>query len=241
MVSPVRFTAGVNTSVVTSTSSRGAIRNDHPLWNYPNPCHCRLFEAWEDFATYRAVDWTVTAVGAGTSSLSAGEGGILRLLTGAVLNNSVNIQHTSADHTFSSGNQFWYTTRINPQLASTPGYYFGLQNGGATDPTAATDGVYFTCAAGSANVNLVIRAASTSTTISAIGTLADATWSWWSYYYDGKSTLYYYKDNVLLGSTTTLTNLPTVDLAQNFYTINGAAATNYLDIDLYLASQDIVR
>ena len=243
MVAPLRIPAGVNNAQIGSTSSSNAIKNNHPLWNYPQLDPTRLFQSFEDFATYRTVDWTLTQIGTGTSALVAGVGGILQLTTTAASGDAVTIQHTSADHDIeaSSGEQFWFSTRVKPQLASVPDYYFGMFNAAATVPASATDGVYFHCNAASANVDLVLKSASTATTIASISTMADATWGVWSFYYDGKSTLYYYKDKVLLGSTTTLTNFPAVTLAQLFHTKNGAAATNYLQVDYYMAAEELTR
>ena len=241
MLKPVRYPSGINNARLFSSTSIGAARQNHPLYNLPVPDRARLFQDFDDFKRYAAADWTVTAVGASTAALLAGNGGFLRLLTGAINGNSENIQDAIASSAFVSGNQFWFSARITPQLAVAPEYYFGLMNGGATAPSAATDGVYFHSSAASANVDLVLAKASVVTTIAAIATLVDATASIWSFYHDGASTLYYYKDNILLGSTTALTNLPVVSLAQQFYTANGAAATNTLDIDYYLLAAEIAR
>lgn len=242
MVAPVRFPAGINTSQLSSTSSAGATKNNHPFWMLSIPDPFRLFNYADDYESYRTVDWTLTLVGGGTSAAVAGSGGIIQLTTGALLNDSVNIQHNTAGYLGGTALQGWYSARIIPQLASAPEYYFGMINSGATTPAGITDGFYFHSAAGSANMDIVFAKASVLTTVAAIGVLADATASTWSMYYDGKGTLFYYKDNVLLGSVAVpAASMPTVLLAPLYYNKNGAAATNYLQVDYCLAAVEIAR
>jgi hypothetical protein len=69
--------------------------------------------------------------------------------------------------------------------STTPALMFGLANSFAT--LAPTDGVYFSKVAGSQTMNLIINASSTPTTL-AVGTMADATFYTFSYYFDGKPT-----------------------------------------------------
>jgi len=240
MSTPVRFPGGINTSKLTSGT--GAMKNNHPFVNLPYPDPFRVFHNDDDFESYRTVDWTLTLVGAGTSAAVAGAGGLIQLTTGAVLNDSVNLQHATASYLGAVGQQGWYSTRIIPQLASVPEYYFGMVNGGTTAVAGLTDGFYFHCAAASANVDFVMMKATVATTIASIGVLADATASVWSMYYDGKSTLGYYKDNVLLGTATlNAASMPTVNLAPWFYNKNGAAATNYLQVDYLMSAVEMSR
>lgn len=171
---PTRFPFGVNNVVKPSL-----------LGNYPNPNPLTTHEYSNDFDSYVAGDWTVT----GTQALTAGNGG---LLTGTSAGGGADIAGIIKNPTsfrFTQGLQTWFMW--NGQIAAlTQVLQVGLQFGGTI--MAPTDGVYFTKAAASADVNLVMRVGGVSTTIAAVTTMAIATRTTLGYYFDGRAnpTLY---------------------------------------------------
>jgi hypothetical protein len=185
---PARFPSGV------STQPYNAIFGNLPV---PNPFDCNFY--FNDFNTYAAGDWTVTTVNGGTSALQALNGGSLLLTTGATGTNFQGNTLNPASFAITGGYQAWFLANITVAdiaSANSPSFVLGLTNGG---PSAPTDGVYFTKASGAnQKVSAVIRASSTSTTITNIATLTDATAVSLGWYYDGKAvpTIYFFSSSV---------------------------------------------
>ncbi len=177
-----RETSGV------STSAPNYVFN-----NYPKPTPPRIYEYFNDFSTYAAGDWTVTAVGGGTSALSDANGGKLVATTGASTNDIQGNQLTKKTFAFTTGSQVWYSINIALTNATNAAFMAGLAD--SFVGLAPTDGVYFSKLAASTTLTAVIRAASTSTTVtlnSSARTMANATAYTLSFWYDGVSKLYFY-------------------------------------------------
>ena len=249
MASPVRFPAGVNNVIypgVTQGYNFTGVRNSHPLYNFPAPDPFRLFANASDFGEYSTVDWTSTVVGTGSAALTAGVGGILAITTSATANDSVAIQHTSADLAVPvAGYQMWYEALITPQ-DTVEEFLVGLQEI-ITTPLSATDGIWFHKAANSANIDLVVSKASTATTYSAIATATAATAIHLAFYIDTSGNLNYYVNKSLVAQVAASTIgslLPagTTNLSPQFFVKNGgAAATKYLNVDYYMGAVEINR
>jgi hypothetical protein len=252
---PVRYTSGVSTSAV-----------GYAFGNYTFPTPMRLNEYFNDFNTYAAGDWTVTAVGGGSSALADYNGGALVVTTGASTNDIQGNELVHKTFAFTTGSQVWFSIKVKLTNATNNAFMAGLSNTFAA--LAPTDGVYFSKAAASTTLNLVIRAASTSTTI-AVGTMADATEYTFSYYFDGKPTPslaifstipyagsptafsvpYFNGGNQEVasasseaGATNTLVNLPTTTtlLTAGFALKAGTTAVQVATIDYFLAAEEII-
>lgn len=171
---PVRFESGVSTSPV------GYVFSAYPFRTPP-----RLNEFFTDFNTYNSGDWTVTASSSGTVALSDYNGGAITVTTATTNNDIEAIQLKNKSFAFTTGSQVWFSCNVTLTTATTPALMMGLGN--SFTALTPTDGVYFSKAAGSTTMNLVIRAASTSTTLT-VGTMADATAYTFSYYFNGAPT-----------------------------------------------------
>ena len=170
---PVRFPSGSSTSP-----------DSYVFGSYPFATPMRLNQYFNDFNTYAAGDWTVTSAG-GTSALADFNGGALVVTTQTSDADVQGNQLAKKSFAFTTGSQVWFSINFKLTTATTPAVMAGLSNTFAA--LTPTDGVYFSKAANSTTMNLVIRASSTSTTL-AVGTMADATFYTFSYYYDGKPT-----------------------------------------------------
>jgi hypothetical protein len=152
-----------------------------------------------DFNTYLASDWTIIATGGGTNALTNALGGALLLTTGGTNGNQQAIQLATQSFAFTPGYQTWFSINL---LMTTlvPNIIVGLIAGTSAVPTS---GVYFTRATTSANINAVINKAGTSTTLTAVTTMAANTAISLGIYYDGKPTsnLYFYSSTGLTGAT----------------------------------------
>ena len=250
---PVRFPAGTSNSAP-----------NYVFGNYPKSTPPRLNEYFNDFNTYAAGDWTVTATGGGTTALTTGNGGNLLLSTAGANNDVQGNELTQPTFAFTTGSQVWFS--INVAIGgsvTTSAFMAGLSNTFAT--LAPTDGVYFSKPTGAATLNAIIRASSTSTTI-ALGTMVAATAYTLSFYYDGRATptLYFYTTigmsaptaysapyfsggNQVIASassdpaaTNALTNLPTAALTAGLAIKATTAAVRTATVDYILAAEEII-
>jgi hypothetical protein len=252
---PTRFTSGSSTSP-----------QNYAFGNYTFRTPMRLNEYFTDFNTYAAGDWTVTSSSSGTSALADFNGGALVVTTATSAADIQGNQLAKKSFAFTTGSQVWFSMNVKLTTSTTPALMFGLANSFAT--LAPTDGVYFSKVAGSQTMNLIINASSTPTTL-AIGTMADATFYTFSYYFDGKPTptLYafstiglstptafaqpYYNGGSQVpisassdpAATNSLVNLPvpTTLLTAGFAVkSSGGTLAGIATIDYFLASEEII-
>lgn len=250
-MTPTRYPNGVATEP-----------KDTVLGNYSYPNPLRLNHLEDDFLRYAAADWTVTAT-TGTSALAAGPGGLITQTTAAALNDIQHNLKNPAHISIVAGNQVWFAVNLKATTAATSGLICGLQGGGTA--FAPTDGIYFTKAAASASISLVINVASTAVTIANVATLSNATGLTLGFWLDGKAnpTLYVYANDTLtdfnphygmqvlfggkekvkvgaLSSTNPTLTLPTANLAVGFG-IRSAGAAEAVTWDFVMAASEIRR
>jgi len=191
-----------------------------------------LFHSYyNDFDTYASGDWTSTVTGTGTSALTNGDGGLLLLTNTTGATDAVFSQKVGESFTFASGKKLWFEARLKVSDATASAFVMGLQVTDTT-PLAVANGVFFLKSAASTSIALVLTKASTSTTNAAIATAANDTFINLAYFYDGVSTVYYFVNGTLAGSSVT-TNLPlsSTTLTVSFGVQNGAAAAKTMTID----------
>ncbi len=245
MPTPTRFIHGVNN-----------LPPSHPLANIPLPFPLYNQNYFNDFNTYAAGDWTVTA-STGSSALAAGNGGLIVQTTS---NTPTDIQHNlknPAAFAITAGQEAWFVWRGKVDTVNNSSWQIGLQAGGTA--LAPTDGIYFTKAAAATTVVLNVRKSSTSSTVS-MGSglvLADNTYVVLAWYYNprngGSVTAFagtstdadffnsisaYYSS---IQSITDMTNLPTVNLAVSFGLRTDSANTRALTTDYIGAAVNLTR
>lgn len=219
-ISTTRFPNGVtNVSSASMFADMGQ--------NAPSVFH----NYFNDFDTYAAADWTVTETQAGaTQALTDGDGGWLLLTNTAADNDLVALQKVGESFRFASGKKLWFEARFKVNDATQSDVVMGLQITDAT-PLDVTDGVFFIKADGAATVDLRVEKNNTATTSSAIATMADDTFITLGFFYDGESTIYYFVNGELGGSSVT-TNLPDdEDMTVSFAIQNGEAVAKTMTID----------
>jgi len=233
-------------SVVKATPFPNGVNNQRPnspLGNFPIPSPLSAHILIDDFDNYTAAQWTVTTT-TGTTALLAGNGGLVIQSTAATLNDIQANVKTPAAFQITAGQDAWFVWRGNLANALDNTLQVGLQAGGTF--LAPTDGVYFTKAAAATSVNLVIRAASVSTTVAMpVFAFANATNATLAWYYDGaKVTAWAGTANQYVStvSTTVLTNLPTATVLSPAYGLSaGSAAVRTLTTDYILAANELTR
>jgi len=186
---------------------------------------------FNDFDTYAAADWTVTETDAGaTQALTDGDGGLLLITNTAADNDLVALQKKGESFRFASGKKLWFEARFKVSDATQSDLVMGLQITDST-PLDVTDGVFFIKADGAATVNLLVEKNNTATTTSSVATMVDDTFITLGFFYDGDSTIYYFVNGALGGSSVT-TNLPDdEDMTVSFAIQNGEAAAKTMTID----------
>ena len=119
-----------------------------------------------DFDTFAAGDWTITAVGTGTNALAAGLGGQLLSTTSIGIADSLSLQLVAAGFQLTPGKPVYF--KFQGQLSDVINdvFYAGLIAKSAT-PLTAADGLYFLKATGQAGIVLqsIIGGVTTSTPI----------------------------------------------------------------------------
>lgn len=248
---PTRLYNGVTTAKATEA-----------LGMFPLPVPSQVYNYFNDFTTYAAGDWTVTAGGAGSGvALGAGVGGQLAITTATsgveAITGGLNVNFTNATSN-ASGLKTWFRARVlTDATVANPDYQIGLTTACATF-NGSTSGVYFTKATAASAWSFVIRTASTSTTVAlpvaGTGAVASSTWYDMGYYFDGKGMFYIYFGNQLIGTYGTspngsvgtlgsdLSNLPasTVYMGPTFLNAYHTG-TSLLTVDHVLAACEVSR
>lgn len=230
MAAPTRFASGV--------TNRPA-NHAHRFLGFPDPTAWHTY--FNDFDTFAAADWTITTTEAGGGSaseaLANADGGVLLITNDAADNDADFFQKVGESFKFEAGKQLVFAARFQVSDATESDFVMGLQITDTT-PLAVSDGVYFMKDDGDASLDFHVTKNSTSTSATAVATVADATYLVVGFYYDGKSSIEYSVNGVVLGSVAT-TNLPDdEELTISFGIQNGAAAAKTMSVDYIFAAKE---
>lgn len=224
---------------MTSTNYPGGVTNasyESVLGQIPVSDPTSLHFWFNDFDSFIPAEWTVTETQAGaTQAIINGDGGILSLVNTAANNDLNAIQLLNTTFVITAGKQAWFKCRFSLSSATNAAAVIGLQITDTT-PLAATDGIWFSKAAASTALNLVVEKSSTATT-TAVGTMADATYVDVGFYYDGSSSIGVFLNGSKVASSVT-DNLPTAQLCISAAVANGTAAANTMNIDYILSATE---
>ena len=231
MGTPTRFTSGVGTAKKNTNTG---------FYGMPDPT--KWITYFNDFTEYVSGDWTITTTeagsGAATEALASTSAGGLLLVTNDDADNDLDFFNLKTEaFKFVAGKKTFFKSRFKVSDATQSDFVMGLQ---ITDTTilAVSDGVYFMKDDGDASLDFHVEKDSSDTTASAIATVSDDTMLVAGFYYDGKSAIEYYVDDVKLGTSVT-TNLPDdEELAVSFGIQNGAAAAKTMTVDYIFVSQE---
>lgn len=207
---------------------------------FPDPTLWHTY--FNDFDTYVAGDWVVTLIGnAGTAALTAGNGGLLLITSDTLDNDGVVLQKTPAGFAFSATKKCFFAVKFAASKATESDIQFGLVIVDGT-PFDATDGIFFMKDDGDANIDVYVRKDATtgSNSKTAIATLAAATQTILSFYYDGAGTLFYGVNGSMVGSmSASSTYLPdATNLTVSMALRNGEAGAQTLTVDYILAAME---
>jgi len=228
MAVPRRFTNGVGTAAGGTNTG---------MFIMPDPTKVHVF--FDDFDRYVAGNWTVTNSGTATEALTDADGGRLLLTHDATTDdNTCFLNKVGESFTFASGKKLWFKALFRASDATQSDLVMGLQ---ITDssPLAVTDGVYFQKDDGDTNIDFHSTASSSSTSLTGVGTLANATDITVGFYYDGGTKIYVYVNDSEVGTVTPGSNLPSTELTISFGSQTGdAVGTHTMTIDYVFAAKE---
>ncbi len=209
------------------------------LANYGLPDPTSWHTYFTDFNTYLASEWVVTAVGAGSVALTAGDGGLL-LLTNAAADNDIEaVQSNVGSFLMEAGHPAVFKARFKVSDATQSDFVMGLQIIDTT-PLAVSDGIWFQKDDGDALLDVYMGKSSGAGTTSAlaIATVVADTYLTVGWYYDGKQTLTYFVNDIAIGHlVASSTYLPDANLALSFAIQNGEAVAKTMTCDYILAAK----
>lgn len=234
MASPTRFTGGVTTaSKSTALGQYGA----------PDPTKWHAY--FNDFDTYAAGDWTITAVGTGTSALTDIDGGALLVTNSAADNDGRQHQLVGEGFLLASGKKSVFKARFKISDATQSDLIIGLcvldtTLLGATAGDGVTDGIFFQKDDGSTTLTAYCQKNTTTGQTSATATtLADDTFLTVGWYYNGVDSVAVYVNDAQVATLDgTSTYLPDTELSVSFGTLNGEAVAKVLTLDYIFAAKE---
>jgi hypothetical protein len=233
MSTPSRFTYGVTN-----------VSKDGPYGQMRAPVPQVMHQYFDDFDTYTAAQWTITAVGAGTTALTDVDGGAILLTNAAADNDSRFHQKVGESFLPASGKKMFFAIRFAVSDATQSDWVCGLQVTDTT-PLDVTDGMYFMKDDGDTNIDFYVSKDATTgrLTSTAVTTAsAAATFMELAFYFDGARYVTLWKDGVQVYTvdlTTTLTTyLPDTELTISFGVQNGEAVAKTMTVDYIFAAKE---
>ena len=205
----------------------------------PDPTSWHMF--MDDFDRYAAADWTITTTEAGAGSaseaLTDADGGALLVTNDDADNDADFFNKVGEGFLFATGKKAVFKARWQVSDATQSDVVIGLQITDTT-PLAVSDGVYFQKDDGDASLDFHVTKNGTSTSSTAVATVANATWIETAFYYDGKSAVECWVNGAKVATLAT-TNLPDdEELTVSFGIQNGEAVAKTMTIDYVMAAKE---
>lgn len=229
-MSPTRFPNGITD-----------VEKLNPLGMYGQLDPTKFHTFFDDFDTTPiAAQWTLTAtsVGTGTSAITVpdADGGLARITTAANENDGIFAEWISETFLLESGKKTWMKTRLQVGDAIESDLVVGLHSTDTT-PLDATMRFAFVSEDGSASVFFNNDNNVTDSDSASLATLADDTFITLAAYYDGKTTITLFANDVHVDTMTGIT-VPTAAMAVGFGYLNGAVGAETADVDYIFVSKE---
>lgn len=230
-----RFPSGLNN-----------VRGDKPLANYGMPDPSIYHSYFNDFDTYAAGDWTITAVGTGTSALSSVDGGILLVTNSAADNDGRQHQLVTNGFTMQAGKSAFFKARFALSDVVNSDLLIGLATLdttllGAIGGDGVTDGIFFYKDDGVPILNISCQKDVTTSQVqnTSIATLSPDIYVEVAWAYDGIDAIEYFIDGVKKGTlSASSTYLPDASLSVSFALLNGEAIAKIMSLDYIFAAKE---
>lgn len=216
------------TQVTRYANGIGTVPDNNILADFGMPDPTEWLIHFDDFYNYSASDWTITAVGLGTTAQADVDGGAVLVTTSAASGDSRYHQKNGRSFLMKPGKRAFFKARVALDNVLTSSMLVGLQLNDTT-PKDATDGIYFFKNSTNA-IDILCRrdASSGSNSVSNIAQMVNNQFIELSWYYNGEGLLFYAVDGVVRGSmSASAAFLPDALLSVSFgFETNTVAARN---------------
>lgn len=198
---------------------------------------------FDDFVDYLVTDWSTGGVGAGTTAVQAGLGGLLRLTTTAGAADNRWIQRNNPNFQLVAGKKLFFSCRIAQTDDATNGVFVaGLQIAvAANNFLTPANGIFFRKNAAATAIEFVSRAAGVETSSGLVpnpfAAIAAATPYRFMFYYDGGFDFWGGIDGIPIARITPVA-LPAVLMGPTIGLQAGTAAIRNMDIDQIFVLQE---
>lgn len=205
------------------------------------------FNNSSDAVATTPLNWTATAVGAGTRAVAALDGGAILLTNAAADNDSIALQIKNPSFILNAGKQSWFESRFKISDATQSDFLIGLTGldttpigAAASEETGVADGIFFLKIDGQTDLRLYARKASATVTSKlAIATIVADTMISAGWHYDGKEFKIYVNDlHVTSVDAPFATGVPALVIGPNLMIQNGEAVAKTATIDRIFACQE---
>lgn len=194
---------------------------------------------FDDFVNYLVTDWSTGGVGAGTTAVQAGLGGLLRLTNTAADNDNRWIQRNNPNFQLTAGKKLFFSCRMAQFSEATQiDVAVGLQIAvAANNFLTPVNGLFFRKDDGDTIIHLVNRAAGVETVVDLATNFAAATAYRLQFFYDGGTDIWAAVNGVTLGRMTPAA-LPNVLMGPTIGIQDGDAVARNADIDQIFVLQE---
>jgi len=227
---PTHFTNGV------SNVSPG-----NPLYEFGMLDPTKYHVIFDDFDKLPiGANYTLTAIsgGTGTSAITSPDvdGGVARVTTAADDLDGIAAEWLAESFLMESGKKAFIKTRLSVGDATQSAWIVGLHSTDTT-PRDATMRFLFESVDASAVVYFNSDNNTTDSDSGTVATLSDDTYITLAAYYDGKTTIKLYADDVLTQEMTGIT-VPAAEMAMGFGYWNGAGGAETTDFDYVFVAKE---
>lgn len=194
---------------------------------------------FDDLVNYLVTDWSTGGVGAGSTAVQAGLGGLLRLTTTAADNDNRWIQRNNPNFQLVAGKKLFFQGRLAQISEATQSdVAVGLQIAVAGNNfLTPVNGVFFRKDDNAATISFVSIAASVETNSGQFATIAAATAYRLQFFFDGIDSFWFGINGTIYGKMTPVA-LPSVLMGPTFGLQDGDAVARNMDIDQVLVLQE---
>jgi len=205
----------------------------------PDPT--RFITHFEDFINYTAADWTVTAVGTGTSALTDVNGGVLLTTTSAASGDSRYSQKIGRGFLMATNKRTFFKARVAIDNVLTSTMILGIQNNTTTPKPGAssTDGIFFfKNSANQIDIHARKDNSTGATSVTNIASMVNNTYIELGWYYDADGVLHYSVDGVERGVVNIANFFPDAQLSMSFGFETNTTAARSGSIDYIFVAQE---
>lgn len=228
---PTRFPNGLTT-----------VKKAAPMGEFILPDPTTVNQYFEDFDRFRAADWIITVVEAGTGSatqvLGDGDGGRLLLTNDNAGGDRINLNLAAENISFEVGKRLWFSIKMKITDLSSGLSIVGLVPKTVTNPVVPfPDGVHFDISVAQFNIVIQKNSNTTFVAISEHGLTNDTDFIL-SFLYNGSDKIDVFLNGVKVITASTV-NLPDDEfLGPIFFIENLSAAVHTMNIDYILVAKE---